>query len=78
MILILLVTLTSSHQIIVKLWFLGPMTTMMNGKVILVGVVSLGRKYCEFAGMPGVGTMISAHRQWIFENSDVQKYQCFD
>jgi hypothetical protein len=49
----------------------------MNGKVILVGVASIGRINCEISGLPGVGTMISTHRQWILENSDVQKYQCF-
>jgi len=62
----------------VELYFLGPMTTMMNGKVILVGLVSLGIQNCEIPGRLVVGTKISAFRQWILENSDVQNYQCFN
>ena len=54
------------------------MTALINGKAVIVGIVSFGRKYCEFAGIPGVGSRVSTHRQWILENSDAQKYQCFN
>ena len=54
------------------------MTVLKNGKVVLVGIVSFMRRFCEMAGIPGVGSRVSTHRQWILANSDAQKYQCFN
>ena len=54
------------------------MTVMMNGKIVLIGIMSLGKHSCEVSGIPGVGSRVSTHRQWILENSDAQQYQCFN
>lgn len=48
-------------------------TAMMNGKVVLLGIVSFGVEQCE-GGFPPGFTRVTSYLEWIYTNADIWIY----
>lgn len=48
-------------------------TAMINGKLVLLGVVSFGVKQCE-GGFPPSFTRVTSYLNWIYTNADIWIY----
>ncbi|CAO1304761.1 unnamed protein product [Diamesa hyperborea] len=48
-------------------------TAMMNGKLVLLGVVSFGVENCE-GGFPSGFTRVTSYLNWIYTNADIWIY----
>jgi hypothetical protein len=55
--------------------FLGPLTTLVNGKVTVVGIVSFGRTTCTPLVANGY-ERVTFQKDWILNNTDAGNWQC--
>jgi secreted trypsin-like serine protease len=55
--------------------FLGPLTTVANGKTTVVGVTSFADAKCSTAS-PSVFARVTTVKDWILSNTDAGDYQC--
>ncbi len=62
-------------KLIQKIYFLGPLTAFVNGKVVVVGISSFVRGNCSL-GYPNVFARVTFQKSWILSNTDAGAYQC--
>ena len=53
----------------------GPLTTIVNGKVVVVGIGSVITNNCN-TSRPMSFARVSSQKNWILENTDAGNYQC--
>ena len=57
------------------IFFSGPLTALINGKVTLVGLVTGGEFNCSVPGRANYFARVTAKRDWILQNSDAGEWQ---
>ena len=57
--------------------FLGPFTAKIEDKVVLAGVASAANKLLLTTKLPSVFARVSSVVNWIQQNSDAKKFDCW-